>query len=358
MFVLQWLAGLKILGHDVLFVNFTNEQRPSILKRARIYFEQLVTSWWDPSRAALLAETPLTSLSGLSLEEVRLFARRAEALLTVAISGEREPPEIFRKIRPRLLIDQDPGYTHLWAGLVGDAASIFGAHDLYFTVGGNIGTGRCRVPTFGRDWITTWNPIIPEWWELPQAPSDAVFTTIADWWGQEYLEFEGQILGPKREEFLRFITIPYSVGERIDLALDIPPNDLDIERLKTHGWGIRSPALVESPESYREWIASSPGEFSCAKGVYVGTHSGWFSDRSACYLAAGRPVIMQDTGFSEVLPTGRGLIAVTTPDEAVAALRAVRRDYAQHSNAARAIARKFFSPTATLSFLLQRAGIR
>jgi hypothetical protein len=358
MFVLQWLSGLRKLGHDVLFINFTNEQVPTLLEAGRRYFKHVVQAWWDPSRAALLSATPLSSLAGLSMERVRLFARRADALLTLGISGQREPPEILRNIHPRVLIDTDPAYTQLWAALVGDAGSIFGDHDLYYTVGGNIGTDRCRVPTFGLDWITTWNPVVPEWWELAQPPEDAAFTTVADWWGEKYLEFEGQILGPKREEFLKFLAMPLTIGERIVMALDIPPNDPDIQKLESHGWCIRSPTLVEYPESYREWIATSAGEFSCAKGVYVGTHSGWFSDRSACYLAAGRPVIVQDTGISDVLPSDRGLIAVTTPDEAIAAIRAVRKDYAQHSKAAKAIAREFFSPSATLSVLLERAGLQ
>jgi hypothetical protein len=183
------------------------------------------------------------------------------------------------------------------------------------------------------------------------------FTTIADWWGQKYLEFEGKVLGPKREEFLKFLDLPQRSGEIITLALDIPPMDTDIERLESHGWRLESPALVVSPEGYTDWIMGSLGEFSCAKGVYVGTHCGWFSDRSACYLAAGRPVVVQDTGFADVLPTGEGLFAVRTPEEAAEAFHAIRLDYPRHSQAARRIAEEYFDSALVLARLLAEVGI-
>jgi hypothetical protein len=294
MFVLQWLRGLHALGHHVLFVNFVEQQPAEWLDAAREYFTRVMESWWHPSRAALILGAPFRSLCGVSVEDVNKTAREADALLTLAISGRQEPLSLLADIRPRILVDQDPGYTHLWGQLVGSAEKIFGVHDLYFTVGANIGTPRCALPTFGLHWIPTWNPVILDFWRHEATIVRDQFTTIADWWGQSYLEFEGRILGPKRDEFLKFLDLPRSSGEIINLVLDISPGDPDIQMLERHGWRIESPALVVSPGGYADWVTGSFGEFSCTKGVYVGTRCGWFSDRSACYLAAGRPVVVQE----------------------------------------------------------------
>src|SRR5262249_37768651 len=150
--------------------------------------------------------------------------------------------------------------------------------------------------------------------------------------------FDGQMLGPKAEEFRKFLTLPGQAGEPLEIALNIDPNDPDLALLREHGWHIENPKVVASPALYKDYVESSLGEFSCAKGGYVGTRCGWFSDRSACYLAAGRPVVLQSTGFEDVLPTGRGLFAVPTAAEAAEAVRAIRRDFALHCRAARALA--------------------
>src|SRR5262249_55536837 len=157
------------------------------------------------------------------------------------------------------------------------------------------------------------------------------FTTIADWRGYGYLEFEDQVLGPKAEEFRKFLTLPRLAGERVEICILIDPEDPDVDELTAHGWLLEDTSVVASPALYRDYLAGSVGEFSCTKGGYVGTHSGWFSDRSANYLACGRPVVLQATGFEELLPTGAGLFAVSTPEEAAEAVREVRRDYARHS---------------------------
>jgi hypothetical protein len=345
---------LHELGHDVLFVNWV-EQEPAAA--AQRYLARVMETWWHPSRAALVMGESLRPLWGVGADHVSKVARRADALITVAISGRKHPPSVLADIRPRILVDQDPGYSHLWAELVGSADQVFGVHDVYFTVGANVGTPRCAVPTFGLRWIPTWNPVVLDLWR-PEAPIVRnQFTTIADWWGGKYLEFEGHVLGPKREEFLRFLDLPRRSGESIHLALDIPPGDPDIQMLEGYGWEVASPALVESPEGYADWIGTSLGEFSCAKGVYVGTQCGWFSDRSACYLAAGRPVVVQDTGFGHLLPAREGLFAVRNVEEATEAFRAIRRDYARHAKAARRIAVEHFHAARVLAPLLAEAGI-
>jgi hypothetical protein len=353
MFVLQWLHGLRRLGHRVVLLNpTTGDDIPSADVE---HFSALMTEWWSLDDAVLIAGDTDRTLAGLSTKQWHSYCRGADGLLTVAVSGGSVHPTVA-DIHPRILVDQDPGYTRLWAAQSSSFTAIFGEHDYYFTVGGNIGTARSRLPDFGVHWGHVWNPVILDWWPAGGVVN-ASFSTVADWWGMHYLEFEGEILGPKREEFLKFVELPKRCGERLNLVLDIPPHDPDLESLAQQGWIIHSPAVVESPAAYREWILGSAGEFSCAKGVYVGTRSGWFSDRTACYLAAGRPAIVQDTGLAELLPSGAGLLLVANVEEACEALRAVRRNPALHARAARALAERYLASEVVLPSFLRNCGI-
>jgi glycosyltransferase involved in cell wall biosynthesis len=199
--------------------------------------------------------------------------------------------------------------------------------------------------------------VILDWW-TPGCPvvRDRL-TTIGAWRDYGYLDVEGRTLGPKVEEFEAFLDLPSQAGEPLELALAIEPDDPDRRRLSEHGWRLTDPAVVGTPARYREYVSGSLGEFSCAKGGYVGTRSGWFSDRSACYLAAGRPVVLQATGFEDVLPTGAGVLAVSTPEEAAAALAELRGNYARHAAAARELAREHFDAERLLGAALELAGI-
>lgn len=355
MYVLQWLHGLTRLGHDVYLLEFLGDDCKMSAADASRAFAETLGSWWEPEKCALIFEKSRQSIFGLDVQQVSAVAAKADGLVTLAAHYRREPYPFIEAVRPRILIETDPGYTHLWAA-EGDAKDIFGEHDFYFTVGGNIGTSRCKLPTIGIDWRPIFNPAILDWWKSG-APTRNVFTTVADWRSFGYLEFDGQVLGPKAEEFRKFITLPALAGEPIEIALNIEPDDPDNAFLAEHGWKIVSPKLVSTPSQYQEYVKSSVGEFSCVKGGYAGTHCGWFSDRSACYLAAGRPVVVQSTGFEELLPVGKGLFAVSTVEEANEAIRAIRKDYAMHSDAARDIAREFFDSDGIVGRVLKTAGI-
>jgi hypothetical protein len=287
------------------------------------------------------------------------FARvldEADALVTLAIPNSYDPPPLIEKIRPRILIEQDPGYTHLWANQY-PALGIFGRQDFYFTVGTNIGTDACRLPTHGIDWIPTWNPVVMEMWAGEHAATRDRFTTVAGWWDQGYLEYEGKVLGPKAEEFKKLIDVPRRAGESLEIALDIEPTSPDLALLREHGWTIEDPAIVATPAMYHDYITRSAGEFTVTKGGYAGTNCGWFSDRSACYLAAGKPVIVQATGCERLLPVGKGLLTFTNVEEAVEAIKQVRSDYAAHCRAAREIAAAHFDSDRVLSSIRERAGV-
>ncbi len=356
MYVLQWLHGLERLGHRVLFLEFLKED-PGAARTAVVrYFGETVADWWHPERAALLLEKPGESLYGLDAGQVASIAAEADGLITLAAHYRRDPYPLIDQVRPRILIEQDPGYTHLWA-VGGDPVDILGEHDFYFTVGGNVGSSRCSLPTLDIRWRPVWNPVVLDWWSAERPVTRDRFTTVADWRGYGYLEFEGQVLGPKAEEFRKFLGLPGLAGEEVEIALHIDPEDPDRACLSNHGWRIESPEALATPALYRDYVAGSAGEFSCVKGGYAGTRGGWFSDRSACYLAAGRPVVLQATGFADLLPTGRGLFSVSTVEEAAEALRAVRRDYPLHAAAARRIAREHFDADRVIGRMLAEAGI-
>jgi hypothetical protein len=349
MHVLQVLEGLRRLGHEVLFLEFL-EEPPA--PRVADAFEAIL----DGRSAALLDADSARSYAGFSRDAVAAFADRADALISLAAHYRREPWPLLGGLRPRILVEQDPGYTHLWAA-EGDPREIFGEHDFHFTVGANVGTSRSPIPTCGIAWRPLWPPVVLEWWAHEEALVRDRFTTIGAWRDYGYLELNGRTLGPKVEEFHKFIELPQRSRQELELTLAIDPDDPDREVLLAHGWRLEDPAAVRTPQLFRSYVAGSLAEFSCAKGGYVGTRSGWFSDRSACYLAAGRPVVLQATGFEDVLPVGAGLFAVRDVEEAAAAIAEVRRDYGRHARAARELGREFFDAEKLLADMLEQSGV-
>jgi hypothetical protein len=357
MFMLQWLHAFERLGHQVFFLEFLSPDSTDVGPSVIQYFHDTVRDWWHLDQSALILQQPTRSLCGLEIEAIRRIAAEADAVITLAAHYRREPYPMLENVRPRILIEQDPGYTHLWAA-EGHPTAIYGVHDLYYTVGANIGSPRCALPTLGINWQPIWNPVILDWWQPRGDPERNRFTTVADWRSYGYLVYEGRILGPKAEEFRKFIQLPKLAGETLEIALNIDPEDPDRRCLREHGWEIENPEVTSRPAFYRQYVSGSAGEFSCTKGGYAGTRCGWFSDRSACYLAAGRPVILQATGFEDLLPTGEGLFAVSTVEEAAEAIKAVRKEYARHSAAAREIARAHLDSDKLVMRLLTEAGIR
>jgi hypothetical protein len=223
----------------------------------------------------------------------------------------------------------------------------FGRFNRLFTFGRNIGTPRCKVPTPRFQWEHTWQPVCMDQW-LPIAdPPRPCFTTVMSWKFESF----GTIGGNKDLEFAKILDLPARTHVPLELAVNGPH-----EFLRQHGWTCRDGFAVSStPEKYREYIRSSYGEFSVAKHTYVSTNSGWFSDRTECYLASGRPAVVQDTGFGEHIPKGNGLFAFRTADAAQAHLETVAANYAQHSQAARELAAAYFSAEVVLPKLLEKA---
>ena len=347
--ILQILEGLRRLGHDVLFLEYLDEPPSS---QAAAHFVTLLRD----SQGALLDSRTGNSYAGASRREVASFAARADAVISLAAHYRREPWPLVAGVRPRILIEQDPGYTHLWAA-EGNPLDIFGEHDFLFTVGANVGTPRSPLPTCGLTWRALWPPVVIDWWTGPSSITRNRFTTVGAWRDYGYLELDGETFGPKVEEFTKFIELPRLADEVLELTLAIDDDDPDRALLEAHGWRLEDPRLVSTPARFRDYVRGSLGEFSCAKGGYVGTHSGWFSDRSACYLAAGRPVVLQATGFEDLLPVGAGVFAVADAEQAAAAIAEVRGDYERHCQAARELAREFFDAERLMAQMLEECGV-
>ena len=291
---------------------------------------------------------------GKSEAELHDLIGRTDLLLN--ISGHLPADCPLASIPRRAYVDVDPGFTQIWAQQrdIGLAR-----HDLFFTVGQNVGTNSFRILSDGIDW----NPMLPpanlDEWPCRIDERCTRFSTIADWRCSQEAVCGEEYYAGKRKEFLRFLQLPRDSEQRIELALCISPEDCeDIELLVGNEWGILDPYLYAAdPMSYREFIQTCRAEFSVAKHGYVKSNSGWISDRTACFLASGKPALVQSTGFESHIPTGRGLLTFRTIDEAMAGLREINANYLDHCRAARRLAEEYFDSSIVLSNVLDICGL-
>src|SRR5436309_14253137 len=294
------------------------------------------------------------------LPRAQLDALYRDAAAIVNLCGATAPREEHRRGPKLLYIETDPVYEQLRIAL-GDESSLgfLASHDVLFTYGENLGAADCPVPLERFTWYPTRPPVVLEEWAAPPDPGAAFFTTVASWENKgKDISFRGETYQwSKHVNFLRFLDLPRHAVGRFELAMD-PVDPAVTARLRDAGWTLVDPAPISrDPERYRAFIRASRGEFTVAKDIYVRPRSGWFSDRSVCYLAAGRPVVTQDTGVGKFVPTGRGLLTYGTMEEAVEALRGIEADYVAHSAAARAIATEHFAAERVLGRLLADAGL-
>jgi hypothetical protein len=227
------------------------------------------------------------------------------------------------------------------------------------TIAENIGEPSCRIPTCGLDWITTRQPVVLSQWPASRVAGSR-FTTIASWRGTySPLVQDGRRYGLRVHEFRRFIELPRVSRQRFELALAIGAEERDdLRLLDANGWRLADPATVAGdPWDYRRYIEGSLAEFTVAKGMYVHAKSGWFSDRSICYLASGKPVVAQDTGLDALYPTAEGLLTFEDPGDARAAVEEVGGNYARHARAARDLAESWFDSDKVLRRLLSKLGV-
>jgi glycosyltransferase involved in cell wall biosynthesis len=264
--------------------------------------------------------------------------------------------EILAAVERRVFVDLDPGFGQMWRRL--GLADLFSGHDAFVTVGTRVGSAGCRVPTCGLPWIRTLPPVVLEAWPRVEEPGDAI-TTIATWRGDSGpIEYEGRTYGLRVHSFRDLLPLPGRSDQEFRVALDIHPLETsDLARLAEEGWAVEDPLLVAAdPAAYRDFIAGSRAELMVAKALYTDTRSGWISDRSACYLASGRPVVASDTGFGATIPVGEGMLPFASLDEAAAGIDRVASDWKRHAAAARELAEEWFDSDRVLGRLIDEVA--
>ncbi len=358
--VLQYLLGFKRLGHEVYFVEPVAEAKlrpggaPLACSTSAVYFRQVMADFGLEQSSALLLQGTQQTV-GLPYTQLREIAQRADVLIN--ISGMLNDGTLTAPIPLRVYIDLDPAFNQFWHATQ-NINMRFDGHTHFVTIGQAIGQPDCVVPTCGLDWITTPQPIVLAYWPVAQLITYDALTTVGNWRGYGSIEREGVFYGQKAHALRKFIHLPKLSDEKFMLALAIHPDESkDLAALRSNDWQLLDPAQVaHTPARYQQFIQGSKAEFGIAKSGYVAARCGWFSERSICYLASGRPVIAQETGFSHFLPTGEGLFAFETSDDVLAAIEALNGDYAYHSRAARALAEDYFDSDKVLSRLLQHIG--
>jgi hypothetical protein len=364
----HYLLGFRSLGHDVWFYEDTGKwncvfaYNPLTNKFERSYEYGIATAASFLNKIGfgdrwVFFDVDRGLKYGPGASRISDLLKEADLLVSFG-PVNRLPPELCLG-RPSVFIDADPVLTQLKLEN-GDSglAAILDAHTSFFTFGENIGNSQSILPTGGYNWHPTRQPVAIELWENAE-PQGLTYTTVGTWNSQgREMKYRGEMFTwDKRTEWCRFLDLPSRTTKSFEIAMDVESVPGDRELLTAHGWHVVDPLQVSTdPWRYRDYLRSSRGEFTVAKDMNVRLRSGWFSDRAACYLAAGRPVVEQDTGFGEVLPLGPGLHAFNTVDEAVEAVRTIERDYGNASAHASEVAREYFAAARVLGSMLALAG--
>jgi hypothetical protein len=361
----HYLVGLRELGWDVYYVEDSGatpydpetEGRSGDCAYAVRYLAEVMRRFDLADRWVYL---DMVRNETHGLPRARLDRLYREAAAIVNLCGATAPRAEHRQGAKLLYVETDPVYEQLRIAS-GEVSSLdfLAAHDVLFTYGENLGASDCPVPLERFAWKATRPPVVLSLWPARTDPAAPFFTSIASWENKgKDITFGGVTYQwSKHTSFLRFLDLPRRTPQRFRLAMD--PADAAVEaRVRGAGWELTDPRPVSRDlGAYQAFIETSRGEFTVAKDIYVRPRSGWFSDRSVCYLAAGKPVVTQDTGFGKYVPTGEGLLAYATTEEAVDALARVNADYPRHGAAARRVAAEAFGAGPVLGRLLADAGL-
>ena len=346
---LMYLLGLRALGHEVFYIEDTGEC---------VYDPVLNTRSTDPAYGTNYIQSALEphglgsqwsfvnydgTYHGRSAEDVRRYCEDADLFLNLS-GGSWFWRDEYARIPRKAFIDSDPAFTQLAIAKAEPwYVAFFKQFDRLFTFGANIGTPASSIPVGDFRWHKTWQPVTLDDWRSRTPPGDR-FTSVMTWQIESFTDVGGN----KDQEFLRFIDLPSRSSQPFELAVNGPQ-----KLLQSHGWStVDAMQVSRTPDGYRDFIQRSKAEFGVAKHTYVATHSGWFSDRTECYLAAGRPAVVQDTGWSAHVPAGEGLFAFSSPDAALAGIDAINADYPRHARRAVEIAHEHFDSRRILSRLV------
>lgn len=349
---LNWALGLRALGCHVTWLEPVDpgESVERIRQRTAELRSRLARHGFDGALALCSwTEQPLAAEATEGC--LSLDSAQADLLINLVYSL---PARVVGRFRRSALIDIDPGQTQIWIseGHIGVAS-----HDVYFSIGETVGTPQAQFPDCGVTWHHTPPPVYLPAWPVVAVGADAPYTTISNWWG-EWMEYRGEVFNnEKRTSFLEFLDLPAHTRANLELALTLAEHEANEERmLAGRGWRVRHARDVSStPEQYRAYIQQSRGEYSCAKPAYVRYDTGWVSDRTLCYLASGKPAVVQHNGRSRYLPDAHGMFRFRTLAEAAHALSMVEAEYDRHCGAARALAEEYFDAEKVIRHVLERS---
>jgi hypothetical protein len=363
----QYLLGLEELGYEVWYLEDTGCDTYDPVRRTYGADCGYGLSFLKQSLASLSPELAYRwafrdvcgTLHGL--DELQLSTLMRESDLLLNVSGGTLLRDDYMINPCKVLIDSDPGWNHFvnyprwdaqpgWQGSHG-----FRAHDFHFTYAERIGHQDCLLPDFGITWLPTRPPVALDHWQYYGAGEK--WTTVMTWNNfRKPVEYQGRKYGTKEREFVKIEKVPM-MRPQASFEIAVGGSDPPVSRWSELGWNVvDAGGISETPDQYRDYIQTSRGELSVAKNLYVETGSGWFSCRSVCYLAASRPVIVQDTGFANFLAVGEGLLAFNDDEQALDAIDKVEADYPRHQRAARELAGEYFGTRRVLGDLLRRVG--
>jgi hypothetical protein len=347
---LNWALGLRSLGCNVLWLEGIAPSAPADLTLANIttlknrlerygFVNCLALHSW--SDAALPREV---KDSCLHLDAVT----EADLLLELRCNT---PLQVVKRFRRSALVDLDPGLLQTW---INNGQVCVAPHDVYFTIGETVGQPGTLAPDVGLTWNYTPPCVALDWWP-PCLIRDDRFTSVVHWYANAGL-LDDPRLDDKRTAFLPFLDLPFVTGRDLELALDLNPEDDQRSRLEERGWRVvNAHAVASTPWDYQSYIQGSLGEFSCAKPSYVRLETAWVSDRTLCYLASGKPAVVQHTGQSRFLPNSAGLFRFRELKEAAECVERVRVDYEHQSKLARNLAEEYFDARKVVANVLERA---
>ena len=349
---LMYLLGLRALGHEVFYIEDTGECVYDPVQNTRATDPSYGTAYIDAALAPFGLGDRWTFVNydggyhGQSADVVRRYCADADLFLNLS-GGSWFWRDEYARIPRKAFIDSDPAFTQLAIAKAEPwYVEFFRRFDRLFTFGSNIGTAACPVPVGDFEWRKTWQPVTIDDWRTDLTPRDR-FTTVMTW----QIESFADVGGNKDQEFVKYIDLPSRTRQPFELAINGPQ-----ALLRQHGWEtVAAMDVSKTLWDYRDFIQRSKAEFGVAKHTYVATRSGWFSDRTECYLASGRPAVVQDTGWTAHLPAGEGLLSFSTPDEALDAVARINGDYPRHARRAADIAREHFDAARVLPKLLAEA---
>jgi hypothetical protein len=337
---LNWALGLRALGCRVLWLEGVDPALPRPTVQARVATLQQYLKPYGLADCVALCSRTEAALGGQPVAGCLDVEAAAEADVFLNLLYSM-PAHVVQRFRRSALLDIDPGLLQIW---ISQGRLTVQPHDVYFTIGETVGRAGARFPDLGLQWQFTPPCVALDWWPWQSAPAGASFTTVSHWYTEEWLE-EGGALYPndKRHGFLPFLDLPQHTAQPLELALCMLEDDDEWAVLRAKGWQARHAWDVSAtPWDYQRYVQHSLGEFSCVKPSCVRLQNAWISDRTLCYLASGKPAVVQHTGPSHLLPEAAGLFRFSTLHDAVRCLEAVGQDYEHQCRLARALAEEHF----------------